>query len=117
MKMINSVVSECNQFVLTDGPQLYLVKVVGAIVHYHKYWNNFIMEIKDGTGQIRVVLPRPQCLECSCAVELHQKCTINSYVHVIGMVTDDFNISTIIVSDVWPVSSGNKITNHLLEVA
>jgi hypothetical protein len=41
----------------------------------------------------------------------------HSYVHVIGMVTDDFNIRTIIVSDVRPVSSGNKITYHLLEVA
>ena len=35
---------------------------------------------------------------------------------VIGMVADDFNIRTIIASDVWPVSSGNKITYHLLEV-
>ena len=33
------------------------------------------------------------------------------------MVKDDFNILTIIASDVWPVSSGNEITYHLLEVA
>ena len=64
-----------------------------------------------------MVLPRPQCLECSGAVELHRKCTINSYVGVIGMVADDFNIRTIIASDVWPVSSGNEITYHMLEVA
>ena len=48
--MINSAVSECDQFVLKDGHQLYLVKVIGAIVHYHEYWNNFIIEIEDGTG-------------------------------------------------------------------
>ncbi len=36
---------------------------------------------------------------------------------MIGMVADDFNIRTIIASDVWPVSSGNEITYHLLEVA
>ena len=75
------------------------------------------MEIEDGTGRMRVVLPRPSCTECSGALELHRKCTINSYVCVIGMVADDFNIQTIIVSDVWPVSSGNKITYHMLEVA
>ncbi len=74
------------------------------------------MEIKDGTGRMRVVLPHPSCTECSGAVELCSKCTINSYVRVIGMVADDFNIRTIIASDVWPVSSGNKITYHLLEV-
>ena len=75
------------------------------------------MEIEDGTGQIRVVLPHPKCLECSGAVELRRKCTINSYVLVIGMVTDDFNIKTIIMSDVQPVSSGNEIAYHMLEVA
>ncbi len=36
-KMINSVVSEYNQFVLKDECPLHLVKVVGAIVHYHEY--------------------------------------------------------------------------------
>ncbi len=75
------------------------------------------MEIEDGTGRMRVVLPRPQCLECSGAVELRRECTINSHVHVIGMVADDFNIWTIIASDVRPVSSGNEITYHMLEVA
>ncbi len=64
-----------------------------------------------------MVLPRPQCLECSEPVELRRECTINSYVCVIGMVADDFNIRTFIPSDVRPVSSGNKITYHMLEVS
>jgi hypothetical protein len=102
---------------LKDGRHLHLVKVVGALLHFHKFRDDFIMEIEDGTGRMRVVLPRPQCLEYGGAVELRRKCTINSYVRVIGMVADDFNIRTIIASDVRPVSSGNKITHHLLEVA
>ena len=64
-----------------------------------------------------MVIPRPQCPECSGALQLRRQCTINSYVRVIGMVADDFNIRTFIASDVWPVSSGNEITYHLLEVA
>ncbi len=32
------------------------------------------------------------------------------------MVADDFNIRTIIASDVRPVSSGDEITYHLLEL-
>ena len=52
MKMINSAVSEDNQFVLKDGCPLHLVKVVGAIVHYHEYWNNDVIGIEDGTGKI-----------------------------------------------------------------
>jgi len=52
-KMIHSAVSEDNQFVLKDGCPLHLVKVVGAIVHnYHKYWNNDVIGIEDGTGKI-----------------------------------------------------------------
>ena len=117
MKMINSAVSDDNQFVLKDGRPLHLVKVVGAIVHYHEYWNNDVIGIEDGTGKIRVVLARCQNLECSGVKELYRKCTINTYVRVIGMVADDFNIRTIIASDVRPVSSENEITYHLLEVA
>ena len=109
--MVNSAVSICNQFVLKDGHQLHCFRVVGAIVHYHEYWNNFTMEIEDGTERTRVVLPHTQCKECSIALELHRKCTINSYVCVIGMVKDDFNIRTI------KASSGNELTYHLLEVA
>ena len=67
-----------------DGRQLHPVKVVGALLHFHKFRDNFIMEIEDGTGQMRVVLPRPQCSEYSGAVELRCKCTINSYVRVMG---------------------------------
>ncbi len=67
---------------LKDGRQLHLVKVVGAVLHFHKFWDNFIMEIQDGTGRMQVVLPRSSCTECSGAVELRRKYTINSYVCV-----------------------------------
>ncbi len=108
---------EGNQFVLKDGHSLHLVKVVGAIVHYHEYWNNDVTEIEDGTGKIQVVLSCCQNLECSGVKELHRKCAINTYVHLIGMVKDDFNLRTIVASDIRPVSTGNELTHHLLEVA
>jgi hypothetical protein len=117
MKMIHSAVSENNYFFLKDGRQLHLVKVVGALLHFHEFRDTFNMEIEDGTGRMRVVLPLPSCPECSGALQLRRKCTINSYVRVIGMVVDDFNMRTIIASDVRPVKSGNEITYHLLEVA
>ena len=116
-KMIHSAVSENDYFFLKDGRQLHLVKVVGAILHFHEFRDTFNMEIEDGTGRMRVVLPIPSCPECSGALQLRRQCTINSYVRVIGMVVDDFNMRTIIASDVRPVKSGNEITYHLLEVA
>jgi hypothetical protein len=50
--MLKSAVNKWNKFVLKDGCQLHLVKIVGAIVFCHEYWNNFTMEIVDGTGRI-----------------------------------------------------------------
>jgi hypothetical protein len=32
------------------------------------------------------------------------------------MVNDDFNLRTIVASDIRPVSTGNELTYHLLEV-
>ena len=64
-----------------------------------------------------MVLARCQNLECSGVKELYHKCAINTYVHVIGMVKDDVNLRTVIASDVRPVSTGNELTYHLLEVA
>ena len=42
---------------------------------------------------------------------------MSSYVRVIGKVKDDFDMKESLALDVRPVSSGNKITSHLLEVA
>jgi len=63
-----------------------------------------------------VVLVRCQNLEYSDVKELYHKCAINTYVRVIGMVKDDFNLRTIVASDVRPVSTGNELPYHLLEV-
>jgi len=102
-KMINSAVSEDNQFVLEDGRPLHLV-------HYHEYWNNDVIGIEDGTGKIRVVLARCQNLECSGVKELYRKCAINTYVRVIGMVKEEMLPAivggrTIIAAIVAPSSS------------
>ncbi len=99
---------------LNDRRQLHLVKVVGAVLHFHKFWDNFIMEIEDGTGQKRVVLPRSSCTECSGAVELRCKCTINSYVCVMGPRGAHCTASTSTagrlrdgyVSHIWRVGGG-----------
>jgi len=101
-KMIHSAVSEDNQFVLKDGRPLHLVKVVGVIVHYHEYWKNNVIGIEDGTGKIQVVLARCRNLEFNGVKELYHKCAINTYVRVIGMVKHDFNLRTIVASDVRP---------------
>ena len=60
------------QFVLKDGYQLHFVKVVGAFVFYHEYWNNFTIEIEDGTGLIQVAIRILTARNCNFALELHR---------------------------------------------
>ncbi len=45
------------------------------------------------------------------------KCNCNHYIHVIGEVEDYYGVHEIIAFDVRPVSSGNEVTHHFLEVA
>ncbi len=45
------------------------------------------------------------------------ECNSNCYIRVIGEVEDYDGVHEIIVFDVRPVSSGNEVTHHFLEVA
>ncbi len=114
-KMIHSAVSTFDGFQLTDGCLLHLVKLVGAITFYQEYMDNITIDVEDGTGTMRAVLKRNQ-MECSMALSLCPNCRGNGYIHVIGTIQDVFGIQEIIALDVPPVSSGNELTYHLLEV-
>jgi hypothetical protein len=48
---------------------------------------------------------------------LIHKCEGNCYIHEIGKVEDYYGVHEIIAFDVQPISSGNKVTHHFLEVA
>ncbi len=45
------------------------------------------------------------------------ECNSNCYICVIGEVEDYYGVHKIIAFDVQPVSSGNEVTHHFLEVA
>ncbi len=45
------------------------------------------------------------------------ECNGNNYIFVIGEVEDYYGVHKIIAFDVRPVSSGNEVTHHFLEVA
>jgi hypothetical protein len=48
---------------------------------------------------------------------LIDECNSNHYICVIGEVEDYYGVHEIIAFNVRPVSSGNKVTHHFLEVA
>ncbi len=48
---------------------------------------------------------------------LIDECNGNCYICVIGEVVDYYGLHEIIAFDIRPVSSGNKVSHHFLEVA
>jgi hypothetical protein len=105
-KMIHSTVHKCERFVLRDCCLLCMVKLVGAVMNYHEYMKNILINVEDGTGLVRIIVWR-KGNECKAALALTHECNSYGCIHVIGEVTDYYDVKEIIAFGVCPVSSGN----------
>ncbi len=72
--------------------------------------------MEDGTGLVWVILWRKE-KECTAHRQMIYECNSTCYICVIGEVEDYCGVNEIIAFDVRPVSSGNEVTHHFLEVA
>ncbi len=72
--------------------------------------------MEDGTGLVRVILRRKE-KESTAQHQMIHQCNRYCYICVIGEVEDYYGVHKIIAFDVRPVSSGNEVTHHFLEVA
>ncbi len=72
--------------------------------------------MEDGTGLVRVIFWKKE-RECTAQHQMFRECNSNCYICVIGEVEDYYGVHEIIAFDVQPVSSGNEVTHHYLEVA
>jgi hypothetical protein len=115
-KMIHSAVWDLERFILKDGRPLHMVKLVGAIRNFRVNIEHAQIDVEDGTRLVRVILLRKE-KECMAQHHLIDKCNSNCYICVIGEVKDYYGVHEIIAFDVQPVSSGNEVTHHFLEVA
>jgi hypothetical protein len=115
-KMIYSAVWDCKRFVLKDGRPLHMVKLIGAVSNFHVNIKHVQINVEDGTGLVLVTLWRKQN-KCTAQHHLIDECNCNCYIPVIGEVKDYYGVHKIIAFNVPPVSSGNKVTHHFLEVA
>jgi aspartyl/asparaginyl-tRNA synthetase len=102
---------------LADGRPLHMVKLVGAVRQHKERSTNVFIDVKDGTGLIQVKVWVNKGDKCSMVLPLRQDALTNhAYVHVIGQVCKFDGQRQIVANNVRPVSSGNKLTYHLLEV-
>jgi replication factor A2 len=116
VKMIHSAVQGCKRFILKDGRPLHMVKLVGAIRNFCVNDKHIQINLEDGTGLLRIIFWRKQ-KECSAQRHLIDECNGNHYIRVIGEVADYYGVHEINAFDIRPVSSGNEVTHHFLEVA
>jgi hypothetical protein len=112
-KMIHSAVWDSKWFVLKDDQPLHMVKLVR---NFHVNIKHVQIDVEDGTGLVRVIFWRKE-KECTAQRCLIDECNSNRYIVVIGEVKDYYGVHEIIAFNVRPVSSGNEVTNHFLDVA
>ncbi len=92
------------------------MKLVGAVRSFRVNVKHVQIDLEDGTGLVRVILWRKQ-KECMAQHHLIDECNGNCYIRVIGEVEDYYGVHEIIAFNVRPVSSGNEVAHHFLEVA
>ena len=115
-RMIHSAVWDSKRFVLKDGRPLHMVKLVGAVRNFCEKLKHIQIDVEDGTGLMRVILWKKE-KKCTAQRQMIYECNSTRYIRVIGEVEDYYGVHEIIAFDVRPVSSGNEVTHHLLEVA
>ncbi len=115
-KMIHSAVWDSKRFVLKEGRPPHMVKLVGAVRNFCVNIKHVQIDVDDGTGLVRVILWM-KLKECTAQCRLIDKCSSNCYIRVIGEIEDYYGVHKIIAFNVRPVSSGNEVTHHFLEVA
>jgi replication factor A2 len=93
-----------------------MVKFVGAVRNFSGNTKYVQIDVEDGTGLVRVILWKKE-RECTAQRCLIRKCNSNPYICVIGEVETYYGVHKIIAFNVRPVSSGNEVTHHFLEVA
>jgi replication factor A2 len=101
---------------LKDGRPLHMVKLVGVVRIFCMYVKHVQIDLEDGTGLVRVIFWQKQ-KECMAQHHLIDECNGNRYIRVIGEVADYYGVHEIIAFNIRPVSSGNEVTHHFLEVA
>ncbi len=114
--MIHSAVLDLERFVLKAGRPLHMVKLVGAVRNFRVNIKHVQIDVEDGTGLVRVILFRKE-KECTAQRRFIDECNSKRYIRVIGEVEDYYGVHEIIAFDVRPVSSGNEVTHHYLELA
>jgi replication factor A2 len=104
-------------FQLQDGRKVYHVKLVGAVRSFVDQSTNCLYEIEDGTGLLEVKQWTDANAECSALTELREQTQReNIYVRIVGTIQEYNGRKTVLADSVRPLTTGNELTHHVLDV-
>jgi len=121
IKMIHNAVSDPSggeSISLKDGRPIHMVKLVAAVRSHEVRSTNIFIDVEDGTGFAQVKVWANEGEDCSAITNLRQQaCADHVYVRIIGQLREYDGARQIVASDIRPLTSGNELTYHFLEVA
>jgi replication factor A2 len=103
--------------VLQDGRPVSTVKIVGAVRSCNEQSTNVLYQLEDGTG-LMDVKQWVDDNDCTAILEIRKETLKeNMYVKAIGQIKDYDGKKMIVANMVRPLTTGNELTHHFLEVA
>mmetsp|Transcript_86961 Transcript_86961/g.130371 ORF Transcript_86961/g.130371 Transcript_86961/m.130371 type:complete len:278 (-) Transcript_86961:155-988(-) len=103
--------------VLSDGRPVSMVKLVGAVRSVNEQSTNVLYNLEDGTG-LMDVKQWVDDNDCTAVLDIRKETLRdNLYVKVIGQIKDYDGRKMIVANTVRPLTTGNELTHHFLEVA
>jgi len=113
----NNMDGGTGSLVLADGRELYQIKLVGAVRSFDVQSTNVNFEIEDATGLVEAKMWVDDNTDCTAVQQIRdQVCKDHQYVKIVGQVKDYGGKLNVVAYSVRPLSSGNEITHHMLEV-
>lgn len=102
--------------VLQDGRKLSMVKIVAAVRSVEDTSTNVVYTLEDGTGLIEARKWLDDN-ECSALHELRRE-TLKEHIYlkIVGQVKEYEGKVIIVANSIRPISNGNELTHHMLEV-
>lgn len=101
---------------LEDGRPLHSVKIIGAVRSADVQSTNIMYTIEDGTGALNVKQWADDNDAEAIGEMKRQNAREGIYVKVIGQVSEYDGQKQVVANSVQPLSSGDELTHHLLEV-
>jgi len=101
---------------LEDGRPLHSVKIIGAVRTADVQSTNIMYTIEDGTGALSVKQWADDNDAEAIGEMKRQNAKEGIYVKVIGQISEYDGKKQLVANSVQPLSSGNELTHHLLEV-